>query len=260
MHFNKDHMMLFRSACAALFVALVSLPTAHAVEVTYDFSGTTSVGGSSHAYTGVFVYETEAIASTVYTPGVTAPVQEGFATTYAGAVRQLSITLDNGERVVGAPGNLAINNISQAESGSQLPQGLSAQAWTGGSTGTINGFQVFNLYLAFLPLPGSFSWDALDDYYGGNAEHLLQANPHLLPSDIDPALTGTTMPADLLVRFNAGVFLGTNHDLTNTVNDAGNFTLRPTMPPIPEPGSWLLMMAGLAAMIGVRRRVQTAAD
>jgi PEP-CTERM motif len=44
------------------------------------------------------------------------------------------------------------------------------------------------------------------------------------------------------------------------VNDAGNFTLRPTMPPIPEPGSGLLMLAGLAAMIGVRRRVRIARD
>jgi PEP-CTERM motif len=245
-------MNLFLGALAPLLAALTLTPAAHAVELTYDFTGKTYVGGTYHAYQGVFVLETDALSSTVYTPGETAPVQQGFATSYGGAVRELSITLDNGERVVGRPGNLAINNISQAEVGAQLPKGLSAQAWTGGSSGTINGFEVFNLYLAFLPLPSRINWDPLDAYLNGNAETLLRAQPSLLPLDIDPSLTGTAMPADLLALFNAGVFLGTNHGYTNTVNDAGNFSLRP---PVPEPGTWALMMAGLVGL-GLARRAR----
>lgn len=235
----------------AASLALFALPCAQAELITYDFSGHTSVGGSMHAYTGVFSYESTATASTVYRPG-TGPLQQGFESTYAGAVRELSIRLDNGETVSTQPGNLAINNIQQAEPGSQLPAGLSAQAWTGGATGTINGFHVFNMYLAFLPLQPNYSWDGLDDYFGGNAEQMLQANPSALPSNIDPMLTGTALPLHLLDTFTAGVFLGTNHNLTNTVNDAGNFVLRA---PVPEPSSWALLLGGLLVLPLLRRRV-----
>lgn len=77
------------------------------------------------------------------------------------------------------------NNIQQAENGAQVPAGLSLQAYGSGVSGTINGQPISGMYLAFLPLPPSFSWDALDAYFDGNAEQLLQVNPALLPRNID---------------------------------------------------------------------------
>jgi hypothetical protein len=200
--------------------------TANAAIVTYDFTGSTNIGGSPHRFTGVFQYENTTPGTTVYTPGDGAPVQQGFTSRYHGATRLLTITLDNGETVTAGVGTMQVNNIQQAEPGSQVPKDLSLQAWTSGSHGTINGFFVHNMYLAFLPVNPNFSWDPLDDYFGGNAEAILQANPAALPSDINPDLTGSALPAEILQTFTGGLFLGTNHGLTNTVNTIDSFILR----------------------------------
>lgn len=239
---------------AALLGTLLHSTGAQAAEQTYDFTGRTWVGGIGHAFTGVFVYEDGLAATTVYHSGQGGPVQQGFQSAYAGAVRHLGITLDNGEAVAADAGWLQLNNIQQAEAGAQVPAGLSLQAWTSGASGTINGLSVFNLYLAFLPVTPAFSWDALDAHLGGNAEQLLQANPGLLPAGIDPQLTGTALPAVLSDTFSSGLFLGTNHGLTNTVNQIDSFTLR-VAAPVPEPGNLVLMLAGgLAVAAALRRR------
>lgn len=237
--------------CATL-LSLLALPfAAQATEYTYDFTGMTTVTGPRHQFTGVFVYEDGVASSTVYQPGQDVPVQQGFQSTYDGAVRELSIRLDNGETVAAAAGAIDINNIQQAEIGTQVPADLSLQAWTWGAQGTINGLEIFNIYLAFSPVAPNFSWDPLDAYFETNAENLLRDNPALLPAYIDPLLTGTAMPRSLIGTFNAGVFLGTNHGLTNTVNRIDSFTLRAA---VPESGTWALMLGGLAGLAALRRK------
>lgn len=222
--------------------------TSNAAIVTYDFTGSTLVGGSYHRFTGVFQYENATSGTTVYTPGDGAPVQRGFTSKYLGATRLLSITLDNGEHVTAGVGTMQVNNIQEANPGSQVPRDLSLQCWSSGSAGTINGNFIHNMYLAFLPVNPNFTWDALDVYFGGNAEAILQANPAALPPHIDPILTGSALPTEILQTFTGGLFLGTNHAFTNTVNTIDSFVLRA----VPSPSTSLIVaiLPGLA----LRRR------
>jgi hypothetical protein len=237
-------------AAALLIAGLSNSMTTHAAQVTYDLTGYTSVGGSTHAYTGSFTYDNSVAGATVYFSG---GQQEGFRTTYTGAVSDLSITLNNGETVSASAGSIWVNNITQAEIGAQVPQGLSLQAWTAGASGTINGLSVFNIYLAFLPMQVGMNWDGLDSYFGGNAETLLKADPLLLPSEIDPTLTGTALPANVLDVFSNGLFLGTNHGNTNTVNTVTSMSLH--VAAVPEPETYVLMLAGLGLVgFAARRR------
>lgn len=234
-----------------VILAMLSTTAARAEEVSYTFEGYTHIGNIT-SYTGTFVYDNAVVGSTVYYPG-TGPVQEGFSTVYAGAVKSLKIILNNGDQVVSAGGNIVVSNIQQAEIGAQLPEGLSLQAWTGTTTGSINGHDISNMYLAFLPVTPNYSWEGLDDKFGGNAEKILQSNPGILSPNIDTQLTGTSLPSNLLDTFNGGLFLGTNHGLTNTVNTVSSFNLAP----VPEPETNAMFLAGLGLMgVFTRRRKQ----
>jgi hypothetical protein len=207
---------------AALTITLAA-GTVRASVITYNFAGVTNVGGVPRQFTGVFEYEDSVVAHTVYFPGDPAPVQQGFRSSYFNSIRRLSIVLDNGESVTSSPtGSIDVNNIQQAEPGAQVPFGLSVQAWAGPSTGTINGLEVRSLYLAFLPIEPDFRWDRLDDYFGGNAEAILQDDPGRLPIGIDPVLTGTTLNPSI-EALSSGLFLGTVHGSTTTVNMITSF-------------------------------------
>lgn len=246
-----------RSAAAQLSVlaaAVLWVPLAQATEHTYSFTGLATVGARDngppvHRYTGTFIIDDDMAATTVYRNST---VMQGFTTVYQGAVRYLGITLDNGEQVQAWGGNLNVNNIQQAEPGTPVPPDFTVQAWTGGSSGTINGFSVFNMYLSFLPVPPNFTWDGLDAYFAGNSEKLLESGDVALPASIDPALTGTALPENLATTFTNGLFLGTNHDLTNTVNPI--YTFVETTAPVPEPATLALMLAGGWVVVGAARR------
>jgi len=225
---------------------------AHASEHTYAFTGLATVGARdggppAHLFTGLVTYQDDLPGSTEYLDSTA----QGFRTSYSGAVSFLGIVLDNGERVEAHSGWLQVNNIQQAEIGSPVPAGLSMQVWTGGASGSINGLSVFNLYLAFLPVQPNFSWDGLDALFGGNAEQLLGANPGQLPATVDPLLTGTAIPEVLPDTFVNGLFLGTNHELTNTVNPV--YTFKEVTAAVPEPATWALLLAG-AVFMGWRVR------
>lgn len=246
-----------RPACrtAAVLTALVAAclhAPAQASEHTYAFTGLATVGARDggppvHRFTGLVTYQDDLPGSTEYLDSTA----QGFRTSYIGAVSELSITLDNGEQVAASSGWLQVNNIQQAEIGSPVPAGFSMQMWTSGASGTINGLGVFNLYLAFLPVTPNFSWDGLDSALGGNAEQLLGANPGLLPTTVDPLLTGTGIPESLSGTFVNGLFLGTNHGFTNTVNSIDSFT--EVTAAVPEPATALSLAAGLALLL-LRRR------
>ncbi|MCL4222225.1 MAG: hypothetical protein KJZ65_12745 [Phycisphaerales bacterium] len=237
-----------RTSLVLAAVVWAGASAAGASVVTYDFTGQTRVGGIPHNFTGVFVYNNGVPGSTVYHPGGGYPVQRGFESRYQGATQWLSITLDNGESVSGGVGMIQNNNIQQANPGSQVPLGQSLQCYSSGVSGTINGLHVFNMYLAFLPVDPHFSWNALNTYFGGDAEAMLQNDPSILPPDIDPRLTGTALPRNVLDVFNGGVFLGTNHAMTNTVNDIYTFTRR-----VPSPSSLILLAMAPCAFTRRRR-------
>jgi hypothetical protein len=253
-------MKLAPHACATLLCLAAQasfLPSAQAVQVTYDFSGriTTQVSPTTstvHPYMGSFTYETSAAPYTVFTPGNVPPLQQGFSTIYAGAMVSLRIVLDNGNVVSSQGGNLQVYNIFQSEPGAQLGVGQGLLAGSGAMSGSIDGVPITDLYLSFYGIAADNNWDRLDTYFGGNAEQILTADPTLLPTDINPALTGTVLPTYVLTKFNADVFLGSNYAYSNAINTAENFVLRA----VPEPATGSMMLLGLMAAVGsVKRRL-----
>lgn len=231
----------------AVGVAAALVSAANASVVTYDFTGVTHGFLGSHTFSGTFVYDNGATGTTVYHPGNGFPVQRGFESRYQNGLRSLSITLDNGQSVGGGAGLIQNNNIQQADPGSQVPLGQSLQCYASNTSGTIDGHSIWYMYLAFLPVDPNFSWGPLDAYFNGDAESMLQNDPSILPSDIDPTLTGTALPGDVLSVFNGGLFLGLTYDSTTTVNTITSFHLR-----VPAPATGAVV--GLAPLFGARRR------
>lgn len=229
-----------------LLMAGLAAAPAFAETATYDFGGHVNLGGGSYTYTGEIVLDmAPAETSTVYFSDATP--NQGFRTTYNGATQSLTLWISSGEVVQSGPGAVWMNNIAQQEPGASVPAGVSLQAWTGGTSGSIGGVVLSNTYLAFLPMPYQDPFNRLDRL--GLDEAALNTNPALLPTNIDPRLTQTALPADLAATFSNGLFLGINYGLTNQVVDVDHFSLRA---PVPEPASAGLMAAGLL-LIGLRR-------
>ncbi len=212
-----------------LGIVLAAAGLARAEVVRYAFTGTVGVGTTSHPFHGIFSYENGAVGSTVYASGEGPGSLQGFRSVYPDVVREFWIELDNGDRVTCQQGRIEVNNIEQAEAGAPLPEGLTLQAYPDSTAGTIDGVVIRHMYLAFLPVVSNFSWDALDAYFNGNAEDILQNDPSALPADIDPVLTGSALPGELLTVFDGGLFLGTVYGTTTIVNTIWTFERVPTI-------------------------------
>lgn len=221
--------------------------------VVYDFGGHVTLGSGSFAYTGEWVLTPSAATwNTVFLSDQTP--QQGFRSTYSGATQSLQLRIDSGETVQAQGGDVWINNIAQAEAGAQVPQGLSMQAWTTGTTGTIGGVTLHGMYLAFLPVDYVDPWDTLNRL--GYVEDDLNANPSLLPGNIDPRLTRTAFFADNVHnQFDNGLFLGINFGVTNLLVDVDWFVPRA---PVPEPATAWLWAAGALVLATTRRRTAPA--
>ncbi|MCL4220898.1 MAG: hypothetical protein KJZ65_05980 [Phycisphaerales bacterium] len=242
------------------FVLASAAGTTHAEVIRYNFTGLVGVGNTSHPFTGVFSYENATTGTTVYSNGSGPGSLEGFRSQYPGAIIEFWIETDEGDRVTSQQGRIEVNNIQQAEAGAPLPVGLTLQAFPLTTTGSIHGVPIQNMYLAFLPVPPNFSWDELDNFFNGNAEDILHNNPSALPPDIDPTLTGSALPAELLAVFNGGLFLGTSYGGMTFVNAIWTFELAPATCPADLTGDGQLTFHDVQQFLALFSSGDPAAD
>jgi hypothetical protein len=223
----------------ALAVGLALAGAAHAAPVTYEFTGFLN-GFGSQAYTGTLTFDAATPGVTSYYDGSNAWELQGYGTVYAGAISELSI--DVGGQIVSqvGPGGLNVFNLEEAKYA--ISAGLSMITFplygSSSATGSIDGTPITNLYLSFYDTTGYI--DTSTTLPGG-----WTGDPN-----IDPALTGTSIPALPYGEY----FLGMNFGLTNTVNGITSFTLAA---PVPEAETYAMFLSGLGvvALLARRRRV-----
>lgn len=232
---------------AALALSLFAT-VSHAT--TYEFTGSLNVNTQTFRYSGSFDLNEQAAGDTIYYPGETAPVQQGFSTVYFNAITNLRATVGNSTLTVLGGLPLLVENITQAEAGTQFPKGLSAYFRTPTFTGGVmNGFSAYFSFLAVPALSQPIQWSALDTLLGGNAEQMLQSGTVIDPT-VDPTLTGTQIPTDLAATFHQGVLLGVSQPGLTQVSYLDTLT---QTAPVPEPHTYLMMLAGLLG-VGVKAR------
>ncbi len=221
----------------ALAASLMLAGAAQAAPVSYAFTGILN-GFGSEAYVGRFTYDLA-----VATPTTTFydAVWQGYMTVYTGAITELSITVGDDHVSLNAPGNLSVLNFHEADYG--VSPGLDVLTFSllgnnPGTTGSINGTTISNLYLSFYDTNGYI--DPADGQPTG-----------AVSPDIDPAQTNTLVPE---LPY-GGYFLGLNFGVTNTVNNINSFTLAPTNP-VPEPETWAMFLGGLGLLAWRRRTVR----
>ena len=206
------------SILAAALITIFSAGAANAATVSYNFSGVTSstMGSISGGtpFTGTFSYDSSA-------SGVSSPYYGGTQNLFANAYSQLTMTIGGKTATEGAPGTMALyNNVSPPNS---IPVGDSLYTFNPlsgqgplHSSGSFTGLTPNYIYLGFV--------DSSGKVFPGNS----------LPSSLS------------LSSFN-NAFIGINYGPTTTIS----FLTR--LSPVPEPGTWAMMIAGLG-MLGFAAR------
>lgn len=212
---------------ASLILGLASAG-AQAAPVSYAFSGVTSttMGGvvAHTSFTGTFTYDAAAT-------GVISSYYSGTQAIFDNAYSSLTLSIGGNTVSSTVPGDLTLyNSVSPPHS---IPVGDSLytfQPLDGGgpnpSTGSFTGLTPNYIYLGFVDI-------------GGTAFN-----------------SGSALPTSLNLSDFDSVFVGINYGpfgAGNTTTISSLLTLTPTAP-VPEPETYALMLAGLAAVSLAARR------
>lgn len=201
------------SILVAGLLAAFSAGAAHASTTSYSFSGVTSLAMGSipggTPFTGTFSYDPAAT-------GVTTSYYGGIQSLFANAYSALTMTIGGKTVTESAPGTMALyNSVSPPNS---IPVGDSLYTFNPlngqgplHSSGSFTGLTPNYIYLGFV--------DSSGKVFPGNS--------------LPPTLS--------LSSFNEA-FIGINYGQTTTISSLSRLS------PVPEPGTWAMMIAGLGLL------------
>lgn len=268
-------------ARAALAAALTAAACSAAVAdtVRYDFNGSYNTIWQGQyvqlGYTGSFTIADPAVTQVrpfmAPDPALVPSYQgiwAGSSLVYTGAAN-LQVTFANGATLTAADLDLVVNNTTLSNGGAPYPLGLSAQLYTRGA--------VAMGMTARLICPDGSTDDACETYAddhgidptwkrGDAADQAAQQVKGVYFAFYDAPLSSPAAGVpDLATRFGgAGLGVYAVNELGQNTTTLTQFSgissqviaVTPVTPPVPEPGTWALLAAGLGLLAA--RRAQTA--
>lgn len=201
------------SILAAGLLAAFAAGAAHASTTSYSFSGVTSLAMGSipggTPFTGTFSYDPAAT-------GVSTSYYGGTQNLFANAYSALTMTIGGKTVTEGAPGTMALyNNVNPPNS---IPVGDSLYTFN-----PLNGQGPLHSGGSFTGLTPNFIYLGFVDSSG-------------------KVFPGNSLPSKLsLASFNEA-FIGINYGPTTTISSLTSLS------PVPEPGTWAMMIAGLGIL------------